>query len=139
MWLSSTKLRNIKYKIVIFKTELLSGKISKDPQSLEAAKPVRQLNVLSVPQSIFMLLFTYVHLLLTNFNWSAFQLTFARFYLSAYFPEAEKAIYLDDDVIVQGTTIEEENYYGHKPNENDVTVASHSEEKKKVSLVHVTH
>ncbi|KAG7266596.1 hypothetical protein CRUP_010646 [Coryphaenoides rupestris] len=29
-------------------------------------------------------------------------LTFARFYLPLYFPEAEKAIYLDDDVIVQG-------------------------------------
>ncbi|XP_029907790.1 glycosyltransferase 8 domain-containing protein 1 [Myripristis murdjan] len=29
-------------------------------------------------------------------------LTFARFYLPVYIPEAEKAIYLDDDVIVQG-------------------------------------
>ncbi|XP_028302739.1 glycosyltransferase 8 domain-containing protein 1 [Gouania willdenowi] len=29
-------------------------------------------------------------------------LTFARFYLPAYIPEAEKVIYLDDDVIVQG-------------------------------------
>uniref|UniRef100_A0AAQ5YM94 Glycosyltransferase 8 domain-containing protein 1 n=1 Tax=Amphiprion ocellaris TaxID=80972 RepID=A0AAQ5YM94_AMPOC len=68
MWLSKTSLKNIKHKIVIFKPELLSGKISKDPQTLEAAKP----------------------------------LTFARFYLPAYIPETEKAIYLDDDVIVQG-------------------------------------
>ncbi|XP_026206026.1 glycosyltransferase 8 domain-containing protein 1 [Anabas testudineus] len=68
MWLSRTKLKNIKYKIVIFKTELLDGKITKDPQSFETAKP----------------------------------LTFARFYLPAYIPEAEKAIYLDDDIIVQG-------------------------------------
>lgn len=29
-------------------------------------------------------------------------LAFARFYLPLYFPEAERAIYLDDDVIVQG-------------------------------------
>lgn len=68
MWLSKTKLKSVKYKIVIFKPELLNGKISKDPQMLEAAKP----------------------------------LTFARFYLPLYLPEAEKAIYLDDDVIVQG-------------------------------------
>ncbi|KAM7006891.1 glycosyltransferase 8 domain-containing protein 1 [Tautogolabrus adspersus] len=68
VWLSKTKLKNVNYKIVIFKPELLNGKIAKDPQMLEAAKP----------------------------------LTFARFYLSAYIPEAEKAIYLDDDVIVQG-------------------------------------
>ncbi|XP_034543043.1 glycosyltransferase 8 domain-containing protein 1 [Notolabrus celidotus] len=68
VWLSNTKLKNVNYKIVIFQPELLSGKISKDPQTLEATKP----------------------------------LTFARFYLPAYLPEAEKAIYLDDDVIVQG-------------------------------------
>lgn len=68
VWLSKTNLKNAKYKIVIFKPELLNGKISKDPQTLEAAKP----------------------------------LTFARFYLPVYIPEAEKAIYLDDDVIVQG-------------------------------------
>ncbi|XP_041638777.1 glycosyltransferase 8 domain-containing protein 1 [Cheilinus undulatus] len=68
MWLSKTKLEKINYKIVIFKPELLDGKISKDPQTLEAVKP----------------------------------LTFARFYLPLYIPEAEKAIYLDDDVIVQG-------------------------------------
>lgn len=30
------------------------------------------------------------------------QLTFARFYIPAYLPEAEKAIYLDDDIVVQG-------------------------------------
>lgn len=68
VWLSKTKLKNVNYKIVIFKPELLNGKISKDPQKLEAAKP----------------------------------LTFVRFYLPVYIPEAEKAIYLDDDVIVQG-------------------------------------
>lgn len=33
-----------------------------------------------------------------------FQLSFARFYLPVYIPEAEKAVYLDDDVIVQGKT-----------------------------------
>ncbi|CAJ1051661.1 glycosyltransferase 8 domain-containing protein 1 [Xyrichtys novacula] len=68
LWLSKTKLKNVNYKIVIFQPELLNGKISKDPQILEATKP----------------------------------LTFARFYLPAYLPEAEKAIYLDDDIIVQG-------------------------------------
>lgn len=68
VWLSKTPLKNVKYKIVIFKPELLNGKISKDPQMLEAFKP----------------------------------LTFARFYLPAYIPEAEKAIYLDDDTIIQG-------------------------------------
>ncbi|KAM6927813.1 glycosyltransferase 8 domain-containing protein 1 [Xenentodon cancila] len=67
-WLSSQKFKNVKYKIVLFKPELLNGKISKDPQTLEAGRP----------------------------------LTFARFYLPLYLPEAEKAIYLDDDVIVQG-------------------------------------
>ncbi|XP_074486622.1 glycosyltransferase 8 domain-containing protein 1 [Sebastes fasciatus] len=68
VWLSKTHLKNIKYRIVIFKPELLNGKISKDPQMLESFKP----------------------------------LTFARFYLPAYIPEAEKAIYLDDDTIIQG-------------------------------------
>ncbi|XP_068576064.1 glycosyltransferase 8 domain-containing protein 1 [Cebidichthys violaceus] len=68
VWLSNTRLKNVKYKIVIFKPELLNGKIAKDTQPLEAAKP----------------------------------LTFARFYLPVFIPEAEKAIYLDDDTIVQG-------------------------------------
>lgn len=31
-----------------------------------------------------------------------FQLNFARFYMPVFLPDAEKAIYLDDDVIVQG-------------------------------------
>ncbi|KAM9859744.1 glycosyltransferase 8 domain-containing protein 1 [Aulostomus maculatus] len=68
LWLSETTLKNIKYKIIIFNRELLVGKLSKDPQVLEASKP----------------------------------LTFARYYLPLYIPEAEKAIYLDDDIIVQG-------------------------------------
>lgn len=68
VWLSKTKLKTINYKIVVFKPELLDGKIFKDPNTPEAVKP----------------------------------LTFARFYLPLYIPEAEKAIYLDDDVIVQG-------------------------------------
>ncbi|KAI9521058.1 Glycosyltransferase 8 domain-containing protein 1 [Dissostichus eleginoides] len=55
-WLTKTRLKNVKYKIVIFKPELLKGKISKDPQTLEAVKP----------------------------------LTFARYYLPAYLPEAGK-------------------------------------------------
>lgn len=67
-WMSKTKLKNVKYKIVIFQPELLNGKISKDPKKLEAAKP----------------------------------LTFARFYLPVYIPGVEKAIYLDDDIVVQG-------------------------------------
>ncbi|KAM4583139.1 glycosyltransferase 8 domain-containing protein 1 [Fundulus diaphanus] len=67
-WMSKTKLKNVKYRIVIFQPELLNGKISKDPKTLEATKP----------------------------------LTFARFYLPVYIPEVEKAIYLDDDVVVQG-------------------------------------
>ncbi|XP_068598445.1 glycosyltransferase 8 domain-containing protein 1 [Brachionichthys hirsutus] len=68
LWLSSSELKDVKYKIVIFKPELLNGRMSKDPQTLEAVKP----------------------------------LAFARFYLPTFLPEAEKAIYLDDDVIVQG-------------------------------------
>ncbi|KAF7659766.1 hypothetical protein LDENG_00293210 [Lucifuga dentata] len=68
VWLSNTLFRNVKYQIVIFKPEVLKGKISKDPQIQKTTKP----------------------------------LTFARFYLPVYMPEAEKAIYLDDDVIVQG-------------------------------------
>uniref|UniRef100_A0A8C6SC87 Glycosyltransferase 8 domain-containing protein 1 n=1 Tax=Neogobius melanostomus TaxID=47308 RepID=A0A8C6SC87_9GOBI len=48
--------------------EQLKGKISQDPHSAEATKP----------------------------------LAFARFYLPLYIPEADRAIYLDDDVIVQG-------------------------------------
>lgn len=67
-WLSDTKLKYVKHKIVVFNPEHLKGKIPKDSQNLEAAKP----------------------------------LTFARFYLPLYIPEAEKAIYLDDDIIVQG-------------------------------------
>ncbi|XP_056130460.1 glycosyltransferase 8 domain-containing protein 1 [Lampris incognitus] len=68
VWLSQTKLKNVKHKIIVFKPETLSSKISKDQQRLETVKP----------------------------------LTFARFYLPVYIPDAEKAIYLDDDVIVQG-------------------------------------
>ncbi|KAG7238339.1 hypothetical protein INR49_031055 [Caranx melampygus] len=71
VWLKEPKLRTIKYKIVVFKPELLSGKTPKDPQALETVKPSKPL-------------------------------TFARFYLPTYIPEAEKAIYLDDDIIVQG-------------------------------------
>lgn len=67
-WLGDSKLKDIKHKIVIFNPELLKGKISQDPHSAEATKP----------------------------------LAFARFYLPLYIPEAERAIYLDDDVIVQG-------------------------------------
>lgn len=50
--------------------------------------------------SVLLLLFSYK----LGFAF-AFQLTFARFYLPAYLPDAEKAIYLDDDVIVQGKTL----------------------------------
>ncbi|KAK5872740.1 hypothetical protein PBY51_013413 [Eleginops maclovinus] len=39
-WLGKTRLKNVKYKIVIFKPELLKGKISKDHQKLEAVKPL---------------------------------------------------------------------------------------------------
>ncbi|KAM9813595.1 glycosyltransferase 8 domain-containing protein 1 [Neosynchiropus ocellatus] len=67
-WLSLTKFKNLKYKIVIFNAEVLIGKISNDPKVLEATKP----------------------------------LTFARYYLPLYITEAEKVIYLDDDIIVQG-------------------------------------
>lgn len=38
-----------------------------------------------------------------NYVWILyFQLTFARFFMPVFLPDAEKAIYLDDDVIVQG-------------------------------------
>ncbi|XP_049590062.1 glycosyltransferase 8 domain-containing protein 1 [Syngnathus scovelli] len=67
-WLSAPRLKNIKYKLVLFKPELLVGKIAKKTPTLEATKP----------------------------------LTFARYYLPLYLPEVEKAIYLDDDIIVQG-------------------------------------
>lgn len=67
-WLDDSKLKDIKHKIVVFKSEHLKGKISKDSYNLKATKP----------------------------------LAFARFYLPVYMPEAEKAIYLDDDIIVQG-------------------------------------
>lgn len=67
-WFDDSKLKDIKHKIVIFNPEQLKGKISEDPHSVEATKP----------------------------------LAFARFYLPLYIPNAEKAIYLDDDVIVQG-------------------------------------
>ncbi|XP_054641347.1 glycosyltransferase 8 domain-containing protein 1 [Dunckerocampus dactyliophorus] len=68
VWLSVPRLKNIKYKIVLFKPELLIGKTPKNSQLVDTTKP----------------------------------LTFARYYLPSYLPEAEKAIYLDDDVIVQG-------------------------------------
>ncbi|XP_061840890.1 glycosyltransferase 8 domain-containing protein 1 isoform X2 [Nerophis lumbriciformis] len=67
-WLSVPRLQHIKYKIVVFKPELLIGKVATDPQLADTTKP----------------------------------LTFARYYLPSYLPEAEKAIYLDDDIIVQG-------------------------------------
>lgn len=67
-WLSGTKLNDVKYKIIVFKPEILNGKIAKDPNALETVKP----------------------------------LTFSRFYLPVFLPDADKAIYLDDDVIVQG-------------------------------------
>ncbi|XP_037535582.1 glycosyltransferase 8 domain-containing protein 1 [Nematolebias whitei] len=67
-WLSQTKLKNVKHKVIIFNQELLSGKMPKDLKTTETSKP----------------------------------LTFARFYLPLFIPEADKAIYLDDDVIVQG-------------------------------------
>ncbi|XP_077582919.1 glycosyltransferase 8 domain-containing protein 1 [Stigmatopora nigra] len=67
-WLSVPQLKSIKYKMVLFKTEMLIGKIPKNHQMMDATRP----------------------------------LTFARYYLPLYLPEVEKAIYLDDDVIVQG-------------------------------------
>ncbi|KAJ3603302.1 hypothetical protein NHX12_031044 [Muraenolepis orangiensis] len=67
-WMSKTSLNNVKYKIIVFKPDVLNGKISNNAKRLETLKP----------------------------------LSFARFYLPLYLPEAEKAVYLDDDVIVQG-------------------------------------
>ncbi|XP_061640722.1 glycosyltransferase 8 domain-containing protein 1 [Phyllopteryx taeniolatus] len=67
-WLSAPRLKSMKYKMVLFKPELLVGKIPKNPQMIDGTKP----------------------------------LTFARYYLPLYLPEVEKAIYLDDDIIVQG-------------------------------------
>ncbi|XP_008318505.1 glycosyltransferase 8 domain-containing protein 1 [Cynoglossus semilaevis] len=68
VWLSKTKLKNIKYKILTFNPEILKEKIPKDPKTAEAAKP----------------------------------LDFVRFYLPTFLPDAEKGIYVDDDIIVQG-------------------------------------
>ncbi|KPP74130.1 glycosyltransferase 8 domain-containing protein 1-like [Scleropages formosus] len=67
-WLSQTSLNQIRYKIILFEPQILNGKVSKDPQKVDAVKP----------------------------------LTFARFYVANFLPDVEKAIYLDDDVIVQG-------------------------------------
>ncbi|RVE72600.1 hypothetical protein OJAV_G00040550 [Oryzias javanicus] len=67
-WLSKTKLKKVKIKILVFEPSLFSSRISKEPQTLETSN----------------------------------LLTFARFYLPVYIPGAEKAIYLDDDIIVQG-------------------------------------
>ncbi|XP_057702534.1 glycosyltransferase 8 domain-containing protein 1 isoform X2 [Corythoichthys intestinalis] len=67
-WLSVPRLKSIKYKLVLFNPEMLVGKLPKNPEMTDAAKP----------------------------------LTFARYYLPLYLPDVEKAIYLDDDVIVQG-------------------------------------
>ncbi|XP_036911662.1 glycosyltransferase 8 domain-containing protein 1 isoform X3 [Sturnira hondurensis] len=67
-WLSSSTLKSIRYKIVIFDTKLLEGKVKEDPHQGESIKP----------------------------------LTFARFYLPILVPSAKKAIYMDDDIIVQG-------------------------------------
>lgn len=40
LWLSKTRLKYVKFKIVIFKPELLSGKLPKESQAEEATKPV---------------------------------------------------------------------------------------------------
>ena len=40
--MSRTKLNNVKYKITVFKPDVLNGKISKDPKRVETVKPVRQ-------------------------------------------------------------------------------------------------
>lgn len=41
-WLDDSKLKDIKHKIVVFKSEHLKGKISKDSYNLKATKPVRE-------------------------------------------------------------------------------------------------
>ena len=107
LWLSKTALNNAKYKIIVFEPRILDGKISKDPQSLETVKPVRPFysvthhcyinTVYPLAGSKAELVFSPTLLFL--------QLTFARFYLPMYAPNAERAIYLDDDVIVQGKVI----------------------------------
>lgn len=48
VWLSKTKLKNIKYKILTFNPEILKEKIPKDPKTAEAAKPVSKPNVLQL-------------------------------------------------------------------------------------------
>lgn len=42
MWLTKTRLKSVRYKIVIFKPEILKGKIPEDSQAQEAAQPVRR-------------------------------------------------------------------------------------------------
>ncbi|XP_029455301.1 glycosyltransferase 8 domain-containing protein 1 [Rhinatrema bivittatum] len=71
-WLSSTELKNLKYKILDFDPHILEGKVRVDPDQPESIKP----------------------------------LTFARFYLPNLVPDAEKVIYMDDDVIVQDNILE---------------------------------
>ena len=38
--MSRTRLNHVKYKITVFKPDVLNGKISKDPKRLETVKPV---------------------------------------------------------------------------------------------------
>lgn len=42
MWLTKTRLKNVRFKIVIFKPELLKGKMPKDSVAQEAAQPVSE-------------------------------------------------------------------------------------------------
>lgn len=54
-----------------------------------------------------------------NYVWILyFQLTFARFFMPVFLPDAEKAIYLDDDVIVQGKVY---NFIVYKPQKSRVS------------------
>lgn len=40
-WLSKTKLKHVSHKIAVFNPGLLSGRISKDAQTMETENPVR--------------------------------------------------------------------------------------------------
>ena len=43
-WLSSSTLKSIRYKIVLFDTKLLEGKVKEDPDQGESIKPVSSMH-----------------------------------------------------------------------------------------------
>lgn len=97
MWMSKTQLNNVKHKIIIFEPKLLNGKITKDPQ-------VRQTTCISSVIDVDIPKYC-THTIVNTTLVCLSQLTFARFYMPVFIPDAENSIYLDDDNIVQGSSL----------------------------------